>query len=53
MLLRLKDVRVHYGKAEAIQGITVDVEERSITGLIGAYGPVRAPSSKPYPACIR
>ncbi|MGD0660863.1 MAG: ABC transporter ATP-binding protein [Syntrophorhabdales bacterium] len=38
MLLRLKDVRVHYGKAEAIQGITVDVEEGSITGLIGANG---------------
>ncbi len=38
MLLRLKDVRVHYGKAEAIQGITVDMEEGSITGLIGANG---------------
>jgi len=38
MLLRLKDVRVRYGKAEVIQGITVEAAEGSITGLIGANG---------------
>jgi len=38
MLLSLKDVRVHYGKAEAIQGITLEVAEGSVTGLIGANG---------------
>ena len=36
--LRLKDVRIHYGKAEAIKGITLGVAEGSITGLIGANG---------------
>ncbi|HXZ94672.1 MAG TPA: ABC transporter ATP-binding protein, partial [Dehalococcoidia bacterium] len=38
MLLSLKEVKVHYGKAEAIKGITVDVPEGSITGLVGANG---------------
>jgi branched-chain amino acid transport system ATP-binding protein len=38
MLLSLKDVRIHYGKAEAIQGITLEVAEGSVTGLIGANG---------------
>jgi branched-chain amino acid transport system ATP-binding protein len=38
MLLRLKDLTVHYGKAEAIRGITMEVVEGSITGLIGANG---------------
>jgi branched-chain amino acid transport system ATP-binding protein len=38
MLLSLKEVKVHYGKAEAIKGITVSVPEGSITGLVGANG---------------
>ncbi len=38
MLLSLKDVKVHYGKAEAIKGINIDVTEGSVTGLIGANG---------------
>jgi branched-chain amino acid transport system ATP-binding protein len=38
MLLSLKNVKVHYGKAEAIKGINIDVPERSVTGLIGANG---------------
>ena len=37
-ILRLSDVKVHYGKAEAIKGITVEVAGGSITGLIGANG---------------
>ena len=36
--LRLNDVKIHYGKAEAIKGITLGVAEGSITGLIGANG---------------
>lgn len=38
MLLSLKEIKVHYGKAEAIQGATIEVAEGSITGLIGANG---------------
>jgi branched-chain amino acid transport system ATP-binding protein len=38
MLLSLKEVRIHYGKAEIIQGVTVGVEGGLITGLIGANG---------------
>jgi branched-chain amino acid transport system ATP-binding protein len=36
--LKLSEVKVHYGKAEAIKGITLEVAEGSITGLIGANG---------------
>lgn len=38
MLLSLKNVKVHYGKAEAIKGINIDVPEGPATGLIGANG---------------
>jgi branched-chain amino acid transport system ATP-binding protein len=38
MLLSLKNIRVKYDKAEAIKGVSVDVEEGHITGLIGANG---------------
>jgi len=38
MLLALKDAKIHYGKAEAIKGVTIAVAEGSITGLIGANG---------------
>jgi len=38
MLLSLKNLKVYYGKAEAIKGINIDVPEGSVTGLIGANG---------------
>ena len=38
MLLSLKGIKVQYGKAEVIRGITVELAEGSITGLIGANG---------------
>ena len=38
MLLSLKEIKVYYGKAEAIKGVTIEVAEGSITGLIGANG---------------
>jgi len=38
MLLELKDVRVHYGKAEAIKGVTIEVAEGTVVGNIGANG---------------
>jgi branched-chain amino acid transport system ATP-binding protein len=38
MLLEIKDLWVHYGRAEAIRGISMEVEEGSIVTLIGANG---------------
>ena len=38
MLLELEEVRVHYGKVEALKGITVAVDEGEIVTLIGANG---------------
>jgi branched-chain amino acid transport system ATP-binding protein len=38
MLLELDEVRVHYGKVEALKGITVAVDEGEIVTLIGANG---------------
>jgi branched-chain amino acid transport system ATP-binding protein len=38
MLLELDDVHVHYGKIEAIRGISVEVDEGEIVTLIGANG---------------
>ena len=38
MLLELKGIRVHYGKAEAIKGVTIEVAEGTVVGNIGANG---------------
>jgi branched-chain amino acid transport system ATP-binding protein len=38
MLLELEDVRVHYGKVEALKGVSVTVAEGEIVTLIGANG---------------
>jgi branched-chain amino acid transport system ATP-binding protein len=38
MLLELEDIRVHYGKVEALKGISVTVAEGEIVTLIGANG---------------
>jgi branched-chain amino acid transport system ATP-binding protein len=38
MLLELEDVYVHYGKIEAIRGISLDVDQGEIVTLIGANG---------------
>ena len=38
MLLELEDVRVHYGKVEALKGVSVEVAEGEIVTLIGANG---------------
>ena len=38
MLLELEDVRVHYGKVEALKGISLDVDEGEIVTLIGGNG---------------
>lgn len=38
MLLEIKDLRVHYGTAEALKGISISVDEGAIVALIGANG---------------
>jgi branched-chain amino acid transport system ATP-binding protein len=38
MLLEIKDLIVHYGKAEALKGISLSVDEGAIVALIGANG---------------
>ena len=37
-LLVLDDVRVHYGKVEALKGVSIEVERGEIVALIGANG---------------
>jgi len=36
--LSLKAIQIHYGKAEAVKGISVEVAEGSVTAVIGANG---------------
>jgi branched-chain amino acid transport system ATP-binding protein len=38
MLLEIKDLWVHYGGAEALKGISMEIEEGSIVTLLGANG---------------
>jgi branched-chain amino acid transport system ATP-binding protein len=38
MLLEIDDIRVHYGKIEALRGVTVEVAEGEIVTLIGGNG---------------
>ena len=38
MMLSLKGVTIHYGTAEAVSGVTLDVAEGSIVSIIGANG---------------
>ena len=38
MRLEINDIRVHYGKIEAIKGISVVVNQGEIVTLIGANG---------------
>ncbi|MBA2751985.1 MAG: ABC transporter ATP-binding protein [Actinobacteria bacterium] len=38
MLLELEDVRVHYGKVEALKGISLHVDEGEIVTLVGSNG---------------
>jgi branched-chain amino acid transport system ATP-binding protein len=38
MLLELRDIHVHYGKIEALKGISLEVDEGEIVTLIGANG---------------
>lgn len=42
MQLRLNGVTVHYGTAEAVKGVTVEVAEGSVVSIIGANGAGKA-----------
>jgi branched-chain amino acid transport system ATP-binding protein len=37
-MFSVKDIKVHYGKVEALKGVSLDVEEQQIVTLIGANG---------------
>lgn len=38
MLLDVRDIKVHYGKVEAVKGVSLQVEEGDIVTLLGANG---------------
>jgi branched-chain amino acid transport system ATP-binding protein len=38
MLLEIRDLKVHYGRAEALKGISIKVEEGSVVSVVGANG---------------
>jgi branched-chain amino acid transport system ATP-binding protein len=38
MLLEVRDLRVHYGRAEALKGISLAVDEGAIVALVGSNG---------------
>jgi branched-chain amino acid transport system ATP-binding protein len=38
LLLEIKNLRVHYGRAEVLKGISLEVDEGSVVSLIGANG---------------
>lgn len=38
MLLEVKDLRVHYGKAEVLKGVSISVDEGAVVSIIGANG---------------
>ncbi|MGW4641186.1 ABC transporter ATP-binding protein [Sphaerisporangium sp. NPDC004334] len=38
MLLEVKDIRVHYGKIEALKGVSIEVDQGEVVTLIGANG---------------
>jgi len=38
MLLKLKDITIHYETAEAVRSVNLEVEEGTVVGIIGANG---------------
>jgi branched-chain amino acid transport system ATP-binding protein len=38
MLLDIRDLRVHYGRAEALKGVSMNVDEGAFVSIIGANG---------------
>ena len=38
MLLEIKNLRVHYGRAEALKGVSIHVDDGTIVSIVGANG---------------
>jgi len=53
MLLNCKDIKVNYGKAEAVKGITVEVPEASVISIIGANGTGKSTILKAISGLVR
>ena len=53
MLLEVEDLQVHYGKIEAIRGISIEVDEGEIVTLIGANGAGKTTLLKTVSGLIR
>ena len=53
MLLEIKDLWVHYGRAEALRGVSLAIEEGSIVTLIGANGAGKTTTLRAISGLIR
>ena len=53
MLLEVKDLRVHYDKVEAVKGVSLGLEEGSISTLIGANGAGKTSILKAISAVVK
>ena len=53
MLLEVSDLRVHYDKVEAVKGVSLNVEDGSISTLIGANGAGKSTILKAISGLIR
>lgn len=53
MLLEVDDLSVHYGRAQALKGISLGVEEGSIVALIGANGAGKTTTLRTISGLIR
>jgi len=38
MLLEIKNLKVNYGKAKAIEGVSLNVQEGEVVSIVGANG---------------
>ncbi len=52
-MLKVTDIRTHYGKIEALKGITVEVHEGEIVTLIGANGAGKSTTLKTISGQLR
>ena len=50
MLLEVKDLWVHHGRAPALKGVTLAVSEGSLVALVGPNGVVRRVGCAPIGA---